>query len=137
MAYAWADLAALLQVYERLRDTLGVLPVKAVKHGPSLSIYYEDPDGNRSEFYVDVMSTDDAIAYMTTDIFVADPVGEGFDHQDFFARLARGEDVADRACVRRRSGHERRAHRGGDLALRGRERDPDPLPRGRGTARFC
>ncbi|WP_051215731.1 VOC family protein [Granulicoccus phenolivorans] len=97
VAYAWADLAALLQVYERLRDTLGVLPVKAVKHGPSLSIYYEDPDGNRSEFYVDVMSTDDAIAYMTTDIFVADPVGEGFDHQDFFARLARGEDVADRA----------------------------------------
>lgn len=96
VAYAWADLAALLEVYERLRDQLGVLPVKAVKHGPSLSVYYEDPDGNRSEFYVDVMSTDEAIDYMATDIFVDDPVGEGFDHQDFFARLARGEDVADR-----------------------------------------
>lgn len=91
VAYAWEDVPTLMSVYERLRDA-GIKPVKHVKHGPSLSLYYEDPDGHRSEFYADVMSTEDAIEFMTSEVFLDDPVGDNFDPEELLAVLKAGED---------------------------------------------
>ena len=91
VAYAWEDVPTLMYVYERLRDE-GIKPVKHVKHGPSLSLYYEDPDGHRSEFYADVMSTEDAIEFMTSETFVEDPVGDNFDPEEVLAVVKAGED---------------------------------------------
>lgn len=91
VAYAWEDVPTLMSVYERLRNE-GIKPVKHVKHGPSLSLYYEDPDGHRSEFYADVMSTEDAIEYMSSQVFVEDPVGDNFDPEEVLAVVQAGED---------------------------------------------
>jgi catechol-2,3-dioxygenase len=91
VAYTWADVPTLMGVYERLRDA-GIKPVKHVKHGPSLSLYYEDPDGHRTEFYADVMSTEEGIEFMASDVFVEDPIGDNFDPEEILALVKAGED---------------------------------------------
>jgi catechol 2,3-dioxygenase-like lactoylglutathione lyase family enzyme len=55
-AYAYADIFALLKTYERLRDA-GVAAAECMHHGPTLSVYYRDPDGNQVELFVDGFKT--------------------------------------------------------------------------------
>src|SRR5271154_2127437 len=52
VAYTYADIGDLLRTYARLKDA-GIVPYWPVHHGPTLSLYYRDPDGNRMEFQVD------------------------------------------------------------------------------------
>ena len=52
-AWEFGDIDELLATYERLRDA-GILPHRTVDHGPLLSFYYIDPDGNSVELQVGV-----------------------------------------------------------------------------------
>ncbi len=54
VAYTFANLEALLATYERLKAH-GILPFWPINHGPTISLYYRDPDGNRMEFQVGVL----------------------------------------------------------------------------------
>ena len=47
MAFTYASLDDLLATYERLRD-IGIKPWWTINHGPTLSFYYRDPDGNNA-----------------------------------------------------------------------------------------
>jgi hypothetical protein len=94
VAYTWADLSGLLDPYRRLRE-MSIQPVVKLRHGPTLSMYYEDPDGNRSEFQIDLLKADDANAFMKGPAFAANPIGESFDPDELLAKFQAGEDVLE------------------------------------------
>jgi catechol 2,3-dioxygenase len=52
IAYEFASLDDLLDTYLTLKEE-GILPVLAADHGPTLSMYYTDPDGNSVELLAD------------------------------------------------------------------------------------
>jgi catechol 2,3-dioxygenase-like lactoylglutathione lyase family enzyme len=79
VAYTYANVGDLLDTYTRLKRE-GILPYWPVHHGPTLSFYYKDPDGNRLEFQVDCFKTaDEATAYMQGGDFASNPIGVQID----------------------------------------------------------
>jgi catechol-2,3-dioxygenase len=93
IAFGFNTVEDLLLSY-RQRKKLGILPVWCVNHGITLSIYYEDPDGNRLETQVDVFDTVDAATdFMMSPEFKKNPIGVDFDPEDLVLRLQKGEDA--------------------------------------------
>lgn len=91
IAFTYASLSDLLENYARLHDK-GVLPEWAINHGPTTSMYYEDPDGNFIELQVDNFDTlDDLASWMETGEFEENPIGVNFDPADLLERLRNGE----------------------------------------------
>nr|ART35746.1 B74 [uncultured bacterium] len=79
VGYTFSDLGELLENYARLKE-LGITPYWRVHHGVTLSVYYQDPDGNRMEFQVDCCkNAEEAHAFMHSDAFAANPVGVEID----------------------------------------------------------
>lgn len=93
-AFTYASLGDLLATYERLRSA-GILPYWCINHGPNLSFYYRDPDGNQIELQIDVFDSAEAVNdwYATSD-FAANPIGVKFDADELIARFERGEPLA-------------------------------------------
>jgi catechol-2,3-dioxygenase len=82
MAYTFADLGQLLSTYKRLKGE-GILPYRPINHGPTVSMYYKDPDGNGVELQVDAFKTKQQAAdYFKTAAFKADPIGVPFDPEE-------------------------------------------------------
>jgi catechol-2,3-dioxygenase len=52
VAFTYHRLETLIATYRRLAD-VGIEPVWCINHGPTTSLYYEDPDGNRVELQFD------------------------------------------------------------------------------------
>jgi catechol-2,3-dioxygenase len=68
-AHGFKSLNALLEQYKHLK-ALGILPVETVNHGPTVSIYYEDPDGNGVEFFTERFHTMEGCkAFMRSEAF--------------------------------------------------------------------
>jgi catechol-2,3-dioxygenase len=81
-AFTYKTLGDLVATYERLRGR-EILPWWTIRHGPTLSMYYEDPDGNRAELQIDVYKTaEEANEYMLGPEFAANPIGVAFDPED-------------------------------------------------------
>lgn len=96
------SLERLLVTYERLKAA-GITPVWAINHGPTTSLYYEDPDGVRLEFQVEnFASTSQTADYFGTPAFVDNPIGVTFDPDYLLAQLRRG--VASDELVRQGAG---------------------------------
>ena len=72
ISFAYRHLGELLANYQRLK-ALGVEPYWTINHGPTISLYYRDPDGNRIELQYDVFSTADG-----ANRFIAENYGENF-----------------------------------------------------------
>lgn len=53
IAFTYGTLSDLLKSY-RKRKSAGIVPTWCVNHGPTISIYYKDPDGNEIETQVDI-----------------------------------------------------------------------------------
>ena len=96
VAYTWRDLGEFVDLYERLKAA-GVVPVRPIRHGLTLSMYYADPDGNLMEFQIDVLDPDAASAFMAGPAFEANPIGEPFDPDELAARYRAGRSVDE--CV--------------------------------------
>jgi len=60
MSFTYADLGQLLANYRRLK-ALGVEPYWTINHGPTISMYYRDPEGNKVELQVDVFQTGEEV----------------------------------------------------------------------------
>ena len=98
VAFAHADLGDLLYTYVRLRQA-GIEPYWTINHGPTTSLYYKDPDGNRVELQVDNFATaDECNRWMKSGDFAANPIGVVFDPDELVARYAAGEPIATLAC---------------------------------------
>ena len=91
IAFAYAELGDLLHTYSRLKAE-GIEPYWCINHGPTISMYFKDPDGNRVELQVDNFPTAaEASAWMAESDFAKNPVGIVYDPDELVARYRAGE----------------------------------------------
>ena len=89
-AFAYDSLGDLLGTYVRLRGE-GIRPYRTINHGPTVSMYYADPDGNQIELQVD--SFPDAAAtnaWMRSEAFSRNPIGIEFDPDEMLEKFRSG-----------------------------------------------
>jgi catechol-2,3-dioxygenase len=99
VAFTHADLGDLLFTYARLKRE-GIEPYWCVNHGPTTSMYYKDPDGNRVELQVDNFPTaEETNRWIRSGEFAANPIGVVFDPETLLARYRAGEPI-ERLVVR-------------------------------------
>lgn len=92
IAFTYDTLDDLLLAY-RQRKSIGMLPIWCTNHGVTVSIYYQDPDGNQLETQVDVFDTvEETNAFMESAEFAENPIGVDFDPEELLTRLKNGED---------------------------------------------
>jgi catechol-2,3-dioxygenase len=91
IAFTYDSLRDLVTAYKQ-RLELGIKPIWTVNHGPTMSFYYQDPDGNKLEQQVDAMTPKEADAFMVTPEFTANPLGVDVKPEDLIARLEAGDD---------------------------------------------
>ena len=97
VAFNFATLDELLDQYARLKG-LGIVPHWCVNHGPTTSLYYRDPDGNRVELEVDNFAAlKDCKDFMKGEIFARDPRGPEIDPEQMIARRHAGVTAAELA----------------------------------------
>jgi catechol-2,3-dioxygenase len=95
VAYTFRDVGELLSTYRRLKKT-GIEPYRPIHHGPTLSMYYHDPDGNSVELQVDCYRTkQEASAYFHSDAFRRNPIGVAFDPETLAAAYESGAPEAE------------------------------------------
>jgi hypothetical protein len=95
IAFTYPTLGDLLENWERLRSE-SVLPFLSINHGPTTSMYYADPDGNQIELQIDNFeTTGEGTAFMESESFAKNPVGEVFDPGKMLSRLRAGEPTAE------------------------------------------
>ena len=93
VAFSYADLGDLLYTYARLKGE-GIEPYWCINHGPTTSMYYKDPDGNRIELQVDNFSTaEETNRWIRSGDFAANPIGVVFDAEELLARYRAGEPI--------------------------------------------
>ncbi|GGJ41175.1 VOC family protein [Streptomyces brasiliensis] len=94
IAFTYASLGDLVATYERLKGQ-GIDATWVVNHGPTLSLYYRDPDGNRAELQIDRFRTnEEATAFLRSSAFSRHPIGHRVDFDDLARRFHEGEDEA-------------------------------------------
>ena len=85
----------LLDTYVRLRDR-HVRPFFCVNHGPTTSMYYRDPDGNRVELQIDNFATaEEGQAWMHSPAFDRNPIGVEYDPDDLVNKFESGVPMAE------------------------------------------
>ncbi len=90
VAYSYASLGELLSTYRRLKAK-GIVPGRPINHGPTVSMYYNDPDGNSVELQVDAFRTKaEASGYFQTEPFAKNPIGVAFDPDKMLADYEAG-----------------------------------------------
>jgi len=92
VAFTFASLDDLVSTYERLQS-LGITPILPINHGMTMSLYYADPDGNQVELQIDTTTPAEAVSFMQSDVFAANPLGVVFDPDEMTAQHRAGQDV--------------------------------------------
>lgn len=99
LAYSYATLGDLLSTYRRLAG-LGIVPYWPIRHGPTVSLYYRDPDGTAIELQVDAFPEKAAAsAYVHGPEFAANPIGVTFDPEELVRSWEAG--VPEEVLLRR------------------------------------
>ncbi|ETS74970.1 hypothetical protein PFICI_13454 [Pestalotiopsis fici W106-1] len=92
LAFTFNTLHDLMLAYQQ-RKTRGIVPFWCVNHGPTVSMYYQDPDGNKIELQVDAFETvDEESTFFASSAFAENPIGVDLDPEDLIKRLRDGED---------------------------------------------
>lgn len=91
-AFTYDSLETLLAQYERMKAK-GVAPYWTIHHGMTISAYYADPDGNQVETQVDVMTMEEADAFMHGPLFAENPIGRNMDFDALLERMRAGESL--------------------------------------------
>ena len=95
VAFTFASLGDLIHTYERLAAK-GLTPAMPMHHGPTLSMYYQDPQKNQVELQVDVFQTSaETDAYLQSEAFVRNPIGVMFDPAELAERYHAGVPAAE------------------------------------------
>jgi hypothetical protein len=80
-----------LGTYTRLKSA-GIEPYWCINHGPTLSMYYRDPDGNQVELQIDIFDDIEGTnEWFAQSDFATNPFGVKFDPEDIIRRHAAGE----------------------------------------------
>ena len=95
VAFTFGSMGEFLDNYVRLRDC-GIRPFFCVNHGPTTSMYYRDPDGNRIELQIDNFETAaEGQAWMSSEAFDKNPIGVEFDPDQLVKKFTSGIPVAE------------------------------------------
>ncbi|KAH8678291.1 putative ring-cleavage extradiol dioxygenase [Xylariales sp. PMI_506] len=95
ISFTFSNLKDLLTAYTQ-RKARGILPVWSTNHGPTISLYYVDPDGNKVETQIDCYDTpEEANAFVDSPEFAENPVGVDVDPDELLRRLEAGESESD------------------------------------------
>lgn len=95
VAFTYNSLVELLENYEQL-ESVGIVPVYSINHGPTTSLYYEDPDRNQLEFQVENYDTvEESGKFFFSEAFAQNPIGVEFDPADMLRRIRAGEPEED------------------------------------------
>ncbi|TGJ80607.1 hypothetical protein E0Z10_g8165 [Xylaria hypoxylon] len=95
IAFTYETMTDLLTAYKQ-RKAVGILPVWSINHGPTTSMYYEDPDGNRVETQVDNFETvEETNAFMVGPEFLQNPIGADFEPEELIRKLENGVPESD------------------------------------------
>jgi catechol-2,3-dioxygenase len=102
LAYSYNSLRDLLSTYVRLRDQ-GIVPFRPINHGPTVSMYYHDPDGTGIELQVDTFPTKrEAQEWFGREAFKENPIGVLFDPEELVKAFEAG--VPEEELLTRPSG---------------------------------
>jgi catechol 2,3-dioxygenase-like lactoylglutathione lyase family enzyme len=95
VAFTYADLPSLLSTYRRLRG-LGILPFWTINHGPTISLYYQDPNGANIELQHDVFDTPEGVqVFFDSGAYEENCVGVIIDPEDMARKLESGVPVSE------------------------------------------
>jgi catechol 2,3-dioxygenase-like lactoylglutathione lyase family enzyme len=95
VAYTYATLAELLYTYNRLKK-LGICPRWCPGSVLLLSMYYQDPDGNRVQLQWDVNPAAEQLERFQNDpAFVVNPFGAPFDPEEMLERFESGATIEE------------------------------------------
>ena len=90
MQFRCGSLGELLERYARLK-TAGIVPHRAMNHGPGMSLYYRDPDGNVVEFSsVNFKTEEEYVAYVASEKFRSNISGIPVDPDDLVMQYRNG-----------------------------------------------
>jgi catechol-2,3-dioxygenase len=86
----FASIGDLFDRYEALAAQ-SIVPSRSANHGPSISFYYRDPDGNRVELSVKNYLTEvETLAFMQSEAFCRNPAGIDVNPAEYIARYRGG-----------------------------------------------
>src|SRR5207244_2186595 len=95
VAFTFGSMGQLVDTYVRLREA-GIRPFFCVNHGPTTSMYYRDPDGNRVELQIDNFATaEEGQDWMLSPAFDQNPIGVEYDPDILVERFRSGVPVAE------------------------------------------
>ncbi len=96
VAFEYATIDDLLNSWERLKG-LRIEPVLTADHGPTIAFYYQDPDGNSVELFVDTFGDwDRSSEYVrTSPEFHQNPMGMSIDPEQVMAAWKAGATLAE------------------------------------------
>jgi catechol 2,3-dioxygenase-like lactoylglutathione lyase family enzyme len=92
ISFAYGHLGELLANYQRLK-VVGVEPYWTINHGPTISLYYRDPDGNRIELQYDVFSTADGANRFIQENYAENFMGVLFEPEDMIQKYEAGLSI--------------------------------------------
>jgi len=90
LAFTYGSLGTLLANYRRLKR-LGVEPYWTINHGPTISMYYRDPDRNKVETQYDVFATADEATDFINKYYGENFMGIIFEPEHMAQRYEAGE----------------------------------------------
>ncbi|MFT5097941.1 MAG: catechol-2,3-dioxygenase [Candidatus Azotimanducaceae bacterium] len=100
-AFTYASLDDLFATYERLA-AIEIMPYWTINHGPTLSMYYRDPDNNQVELQIDIFENNNEVnEWFKQSDFSTNPIGVKFDPKELIGRYRGGEDRATLLARRR------------------------------------
>jgi len=90
VAFTYNTMGDLVHTYKRLKAA-GILPVWCVNHGPTTSMYYRDPDGNRVELQIDNFASLEALnGWFHSGEFAKNPIGSTYDPDKLVEKYEQG-----------------------------------------------
>jgi catechol-2,3-dioxygenase len=87
IAFTFNNINDLALTYLQRKEN-GILPFWQVNHGPTMSVYYKDPDGNVLETFTDNFEkVEDMMAWMESREYQTNPIGVDFDMEEVIKQL--------------------------------------------------
>ncbi len=90
VSFTYESMGDLLATYKRLKKA-GIEPFWTIIHGPTVSMYYKDPDHNKVELQIDVFETPEEVnAYFAAGHYLENPMGIIFDPEEMIRKYEAG-----------------------------------------------
>jgi len=95
VAFTYASLGALLATYKRLCSE-GIEPFWTINHGPTISMYYRDPDATKVELQYDVFPTPGGVeAFFASGAYEENFMGIIFDPEKMVRDFESGKPIEE------------------------------------------